>query len=121
MAAVVAAPGGDDLLHALHGAAVAHQPWMVLQPGLLLAWTHAYAGKGHQQRCFTVASGLCQVLSSHLVTAPDNPELADKLYVPISIAADTIISRYACHVMYVTCLPLLPPCCQHMQAFGLLI
>ena len=37
MAAVVAAPGGHDLLHALHGAAVARQPWMVLQPGLLLA------------------------------------------------------------------------------------
>ena len=44
VAAVVAAPGGDDLLHALHGAAVAHQPWMVLQPELLLAWAHAYAG-----------------------------------------------------------------------------
>ena len=47
MAAVVAAPGGDDLLHALHGAAVAHQPWMVLQPELLLAWSHAYAGNHH--------------------------------------------------------------------------
>lgn len=43
-AAVVAAPGCDDLLHAVHDPAVAHQSWMVHQPELLLAWSHAHAG-----------------------------------------------------------------------------
>lgn len=44
VAAVVAAPGCDDLLHALHDFAVARQSWMVHQPEFLLAWSHAHAG-----------------------------------------------------------------------------
>ena len=89
MAAVVAAPGGDDLLHVEHGAAVAHQPWMVLQPELLLAWAHAYAGNYHQQQphvnaviwacamlCTAAAQyGMLFMLSQHQTTQ----KFADKL------------------------------------------
>ena len=66
MAAVVAAPGGDDLLHVVHGAAVAHQPWMVLQPELLLAWAHAYAGHSSSAApsCYCSHLGLCQAMQT---------------------------------------------------------
>ena len=43
-AAVVAAHGGDELLHAVLGAAVAGGPRLVYQRGVLLAGPHAYAG-----------------------------------------------------------------------------
>lgn len=46
-AAAVAAPGSDDLLDAVHGAAVADKPWMVPQSAVLLARPHAYAGISH--------------------------------------------------------------------------
>jgi len=42
--AVVAADGGDELLHALLGAAVAGGAWLVHQRGVLLARPHAHAG-----------------------------------------------------------------------------
>ena len=42
--AVVAAHGGDDLLHAVLGAAVAGGPRVVQQYTVLLAWAHAHAG-----------------------------------------------------------------------------
>ena len=42
--AAVAADGGDELLHAVLGAAVAGGPWLVLQPRILLAGPHAHAG-----------------------------------------------------------------------------
>jgi len=42
--AAVAADGGDELLHAVLGAAVAGGPWLVLQRRILLAGPHAHAG-----------------------------------------------------------------------------
>ena len=42
--AVVAAHGGDELLHAVLGAAVAGRAWLVHQRGVLLARPHAHAG-----------------------------------------------------------------------------
>ena len=44
LVAVVAAHGGDDLLHAVLGVAVAGRPRVVQQYTVLLAWAHAYAG-----------------------------------------------------------------------------
>ena len=44
LVAVVAAHGGDELLHAMLGAAVAGGTRLVHQRGVLLAWPHAHAG-----------------------------------------------------------------------------
>ena len=44
LAAVVAAVGSDDVLYAVHGAAMAARANLVCQRGVLMAWPHAHAG-----------------------------------------------------------------------------
>ena len=65
--AVVAADGGDELLHALLGAAVAGGAWLVHQRGVLLARPHAHAGarlllrftNTHKTTCQEVVVAAC--------------------------------------------------------------
>ena len=69
--AVVVAHGGDELLHAMLGAAVAGGPRLVHQRGVLLAWPHAHAGGPpaafYPHTCDNLPRGGCCYMQQNLL------------------------------------------------------